>query len=52
MVGKVRVHELAKKYEMGNKDFLSLLQELGIEVSSHLAGLTEEQVDKLSLIHI
>ena len=47
MVGKVRVHELAKKYEMGNKDFLSLLQELGIEVSSHLAGLTEEQVDKI-----
>ncbi|WP_304205777.1 translation initiation factor IF-2 [Fusobacterium perfoetens] len=47
MVGKVRVHELAKKYEMGNKDFLNLLQELGIEVTSHLAGLTEEQVDKI-----
>lgn len=43
----VRVHELAKKYEMGNKDFLNLLQDLGIEVSSHLAGLSEEQVDKI-----
>ncbi len=43
----VRVHELAKKYEMGNKDFLNLLQDLGIEVSSHLAGLSEEQVDRI-----
>ena len=44
---KVRVHELAKKYEIENKEFLSLLQDLGIEVSSHLSGLTEVQVDKI-----
>ena len=44
MVGKVRVHELAKKYEMGNKDFLSLLQELGIEVSSHLQDLQKNKL--------
>lgn len=44
---KVRVHELAKKYEIGNKEFLSLIKELGIEVSSHLSGLTDEQVEKI-----
>lgn len=44
---KVRVHELAKKYEIGNKEFLNLLKDLEIEVSSHLSGLTEDQVDKI-----
>ena len=44
---KVRVHELAKKYEIGNKEFLSLLSDLEIEVSSHLSGLSEDQVDKI-----
>ncbi|MCF2625462.1 translation initiation factor IF-2 [Fusobacterium perfoetens] len=44
---KVRVHELAKKYEIGNKEFLSLLKDLEIEVSSHLSGLSEDQVDKI-----
>ena len=44
---KVRVHELAKKYEIGNKEFLSLLSDLDIEVSFHLSGLTEDQVDKI-----
>ena len=44
---KVRVHELAKKYEIGNKKFLNLLKDLEIEVSSHLSGLSEDQVDKI-----
>ena len=44
---KVRVHELAKKYEIGNKEFLNLLKDLEIEVSSHLSGLSEDQVDKI-----
>lgn len=44
---KTRVHELAKRYEIGNKEFLNLVRELEIEVSSHLSGLTDEQVDKI-----
>jgi len=44
---KVRVHELAKKYEIGNKEFLSLIKELEIEVSSHLSGITDEQEEKI-----
>jgi len=40
----LRVHELAKKYEKTNKEFLELIQEWGLDVKSHLSGLTEEQV--------
>ena len=40
----MRVHELAKKYEKTNKEFLELIQEWGLDVKSHLSGLTEEQV--------
>ena len=40
----MRVHELAKKYEKTNKDFLDLIKLWGIEGKSHLSGLTEEEV--------
>ena len=42
---KVRVHELAKKYEKSNKEFLDELHKLGVDVKSHLSGLTDEQVE-------
>jgi len=41
---KIRVHELAKKYNRSNKEFLDILHKLELEVSSHLSGLTDEQV--------
>lgn len=34
---KIRVHELAKKYGFGNKEFLDILNNIGIDVHSHLA---------------
>ena len=40
---KIRVHELARKYGFGNKEFLDILNNIGIDVHSHLAGLTDEQ---------
>ena len=40
---KIRVHELAKKYGFGKKEFLDILNNIGIDVHSHLAGLTDEQ---------
>jgi translation initiation factor IF-2 len=40
----LRVHELAKKYEKTNKEFLDLIKSWGIEGKSHLSGLTEEEV--------
>lgn len=43
----MRVHELAKKYEKANKEFLELITGWGIEAKSHLSGLTEEQVNEI-----
>lgn len=40
----MRVHELAKKYDKTNKEFLDLMKSWGIEGKSHLSGLTEEEV--------
>lgn len=45
MTHKIRVHELAKEYEISNKKFIEILKDMEIEVSSHLAGLNEEQVE-------
>lgn len=45
---KVRVHELAKKYELKNKEFLEILKkDIGISVTSHLSNLDEDQVKKI-----
>ena len=42
---KVRVHELAKKYNKGNKGFLEFLHEMGIEAKSHLCGIKDADVE-------
>nr|WP_307774958.1 translation initiation factor IF-2 [uncultured Cetobacterium sp.] len=47
---KTRVHELAKRFNIGNKEFLDILNKIGIEVHSHLAGLSDEQ-EKTILAH-
>ena len=45
---KVRVHELAKKYDIKNKEFLEILKkDIGINVTSHLSNLDEDQVKKI-----
>lgn len=45
---KKRVHELAKDYDVNNKDFLALLNdELQIEVTSHLSSLAEKDIEKI-----
>lgn len=43
-----RVYELAKEYEMNNKDFIEYLdKKLGIIVKSHSSSLTPSQIDKI-----
>lgn len=45
---KLRVHELAKKYSVKNREFLEILNtEIGIEVTFHLANLDEAQIEKV-----
>ncbi len=43
-----RVYELAKEYEMSNKDFIEYLDKnLDIKVKSHSSNLTPAQIDKI-----
>lgn len=43
-----RVYELAKEYEMSNKDFIEYLeQKLDIKVKSHSSNLSPAQIDKI-----
>lgn len=45
---KIRVHELAKKYNMNNKDFLDFIKDkLLVDASSHLSGLSDEDTAKI-----
>ena len=46
-MGKVKIHEIAKKMGMASKDVLKRAQELGIKVKSHLSALESEEADKL-----
>lgn len=45
---KKRVHEIAKEYNMSNKDFLDLVHELGIDANSHLCGLEDSDIEKIA----
>jgi translation initiation factor IF-2 len=46
-VNSLRVHELAKKHNMPSKDMLDLAINMGIEVSSTLSGLKDEDIKKV-----
>lgn len=41
-MAKIRIYELAKKLNIGNKDLMEKLKELGIEANSHMSALTDE----------
>ncbi|MCF8002513.1 MAG: translation initiation factor IF-2, partial [Halanaerobiales bacterium] len=41
-MGKIRVYELARKLEMESKELVNLLQELGIDISSHMSTVEDE----------
>lgn len=46
-MGSIKIHEIAKKLGLTSKEVLKKAQELGMEVKSHLSGITESDADKL-----
>ena len=46
-MGKLKVHELAKELGLESKQLIAKANEVGIEVTSHLSSLEEEQVNKI-----
>ena len=45
-MGKMKVYELAKELGLGNTEIIKKLNDIGIEVKSHLSSLNEEDVKK------
>ena len=45
-MGKIKVYELAKELNISNNDLIKHLKNIGIEVTSHLSALTDEQYSK------
>ena len=46
-MGKIKIHELAKEIGMASKDVLEKAKSLGIDVTSHLSNVTDEQATEI-----
>ena len=46
-MGSVKIHEIAKKLNISSKDVLQKAKDLGLEVKSHLSGVTVEEAEKI-----
>lgn len=46
-MGKLRVHELAKELGKENKDILDALENMGIQVSSHMSVIEDDTCEKI-----
>ena len=47
MGNKIKIHEIAKKIGVTSKEALEKAKSLGIEASSHLSGVSEEEAEKI-----
>ena len=47
LLGKIKVHELAKELDLTSKDIITKAEELGIEVKNHLSSLEEDAIEKI-----
>ena len=46
-MSKIKIHEIAKKLEIASKEVVAKANELGINVSSHLSSIEENEADKI-----
>lgn len=46
-MGKMKVHEFAKEISKTSKEIITVAQELGIEVKSHMSSLEEKDIEKI-----
>ena len=46
-MGKIKIHEIAKEVGMTSKEIIKIANEMGINVTSHLSAVDEEQADKI-----
>ena len=43
-MSKLRVYDLAKKYNIPSKDFVGILNKYNIPVKNHMSALTDQQI--------
>ena len=46
-MGKIKIHEIAKKLNLTSKEVLEVANTLKIEAKSHMSGVTEEEAKKI-----
>ena len=46
-MGKIKIHELAKKLNMVSKELIKIASDMGIEVKNHLSSIDEEIAQKI-----
>ena len=49
LLGKIKIHEIAKKLGLASKEVLEAANNLKIEAKSHLSGVSEEEAKKRNL---
>jgi len=47
LLGKVKIHEIAKEIGIANKDLIEKANELGINVSSHMSSIEVSEAEKI-----
>ena len=52
LLGKMKIHELAKEIDKTSKDIIAVAQELGIEAKSHMSSLEEKDIEKIKKNHM
>ena len=47
LLGKMKIHELAKEIDKTSKEIIAVAQELGIEAKSHMSSLEDKDIEKI-----
>ena len=46
-MGKIKIHEIAKKLNLTSKEILEIAKKLNIEAKSHLSGVEDDEAKKI-----
>ena len=46
-LSKIKIYEIAKEFEVDNKEVINIAKKLGINVASHLSSIDETDAKKI-----
>ena len=47
LLGKIKIHEIAKEIGLTSKEIIEKAKELGIEAKTHMSGVEEQEAEKI-----